>query len=150
MKQFKDLKFKPHSIGNGVQARMDFPNGYGVSVVKFNGTYGYPDLWEVAIMYEGSLTYNTDITDDVLGHQTEEDVTEVMRKVQELKNEIMEEKKEINAMQKLMTLLNQSEELRKSTLDEFFNIRIAEFETSQIAQQIQIIELMLKIKGVEL
>ena len=62
----------------------------------------------------------------------------------------MEEKKEINAMQKLMTLLNQSEELRKSTLDEFFNIRIAEFETSQIAQQIQIIELMLKIKGVEL
>ena len=53
----------------------------------------------------------------------------------------MEEKKEINAMQKLMTLLNQSEELRKSTLDEFFNIRIAEFEASQIAQQIQIIEL---------
>ena len=84
MKTFKDLEFKPHSIGNGLQGRMDFDNGYGVSVVKFNGSYGYPNLWEVAVMYEGSLTYNTDITDDVIGYQTDQDVTDVMKKVQAL------------------------------------------------------------------
>lgn len=84
MKTFKDLEFKPHTIGNGVQARMDFDNDYGVSVVKFNGSYGYPDLWEVAVMYKGSLTYNTDITDDVLGHQDDQDVTDIMERVQAL------------------------------------------------------------------
>ena len=85
MKNFKDLDFKPHSIGNGLQATMNFDNDYGVSVVKFNGSYGFnSDLWEVAIMYKGSLTYNTDITDDVLGHQTEQNVTDVMKKVQAL------------------------------------------------------------------
>ena len=85
MKNFKDLDFKPHSIDNGLQATMNFDNDYGVSVVKFNGSYGFnSDLWEVAIMYKGSLTYNTDITDDVLGHQTEQNVTDVMKKVQAL------------------------------------------------------------------
>ena len=84
MKTFKDLEFKPHTIGNGVQARMDFDNEYGVSVVKFNGSYGYPNLWEVAVMYKGSLTYNTDITDDVLGHQNDQDVTDIMERVQAL------------------------------------------------------------------
>jgi len=87
MKTFKDLEFKPHTIGNGVQAVMNFDNNYGVSVVKFNGSYGYhQNLWEVAILYKDALTYNTDITDDVLGHQTDEDVTEVMKKVQMLKD----------------------------------------------------------------
>lgn len=85
MKTFKDLEFKPHPIGNGLQAVMNFDNDYGVSVVKFNGSYGYhQDLWEVAILYKDSLTYNTDITDDVLGYQTEKDVTDVMKKVQAL------------------------------------------------------------------
>jgi hypothetical protein len=84
MKTFKDLEFKPRSIGNGLQARMDFDNGYGVSVVSFSGSYGYPNLWEVAVVYEGSLTYNTDITDDVIGYQTDQDVTDVMKKVQAL------------------------------------------------------------------
>jgi hypothetical protein len=87
MKTFKDLEFKPHTIGNGLHAKMNFENNYGVSVVKFNGSYGYDDdLWEVAILYNGSLTYNTHITDDVLGYQTEDDVTNIMKQVQELKN----------------------------------------------------------------
>jgi len=84
MKTFKDLEFKRHSIGKDWKSRMDFDNGYGVSVVKFNGSCGYPNLWEVAVMYEGSLTYNTDITDDVIGLQTDQDVTDVMKKVQAL------------------------------------------------------------------
>ena len=85
MKTFKDLEFNSHPIGDGLQAVMNFDNGYGVSVVKFRGSYGYgQDLWEVAILYENELTYDTDITDDVLGYQTDEDVTDVMKKVQSL------------------------------------------------------------------
>ncbi len=85
MKTFEDLEFKPHPIGNGLQVVMNFDNDYGVSVVKFNGSYGYhQDLWEVAILYKDELTYNTDITDDVLGYQTEQDVTDVMKMVQAL------------------------------------------------------------------
>ena len=41
-------------------------------------------------------------------------------------------------------------EITTSTWVNSSDIGIAEFEASQIAQQIQIIELMLKIKGVEL
>lgn len=85
MKTFKDLEFKPHSIGNGVQAKMTFENGRGVSVVKFDGSYGYPDLWELGVLdKEGTLDYGTPITDDVLGHLTENDVTEAMQKVEAL------------------------------------------------------------------
>ena len=85
MKTFKDLQFGAHPIGNGVIAQMNFDNGYGVSVVKFNGSYGYDqNLWEVAILYNDAITYSTDITDNVLGYQTEQDVTDVMKKVQSL------------------------------------------------------------------
>lgn len=89
--KFEDLEFKPHPIGNGVQARHDFPNGYGVSVVRFNvgafgGSYGADQgLYEVAIMKDGHLTYETPITDDVLGYQSEENVENVMKQVEQLK-----------------------------------------------------------------
>ena len=36
------------------------------------------------MLYDGDLTYNTDIADDVLGHITEEEVTEIMIKVQDI------------------------------------------------------------------
>ena len=84
MKKFEDLQFREHSIYKGLQATMTFNNGYGVSVVKFIGTYGFPNLWEVAIIYKGSIAYNTHIADSVLGHLTEQDVTSVMKQVQNL------------------------------------------------------------------
>ncbi len=62
---------------------MNFDNGYGVSVIKYPDYYSYGQgLWEVAVLYDGELTYCTEITNNVLGWQTEDDVTEVMRKVQ--------------------------------------------------------------------
>lgn len=96
-KEFNDLKFMPHRNGDGKQARIFFDNGYGVSVVRFKiGSFGYgsytdnEDEWELAILYgsetESQITYNTPITDDVIGHLNDEDVTEIMIKVQKLKN----------------------------------------------------------------
>jgi hypothetical protein len=63
-----------------------FPNGYGASVVKGPRTYGGPEgFYEMAVLrYDGDeshLTYDTPITDDVLGWQTIEDIAAALVKV---------------------------------------------------------------------
>jgi hypothetical protein len=86
---FTDLKFKPHKIKDGVQAVHFFDNGYGVSVVRFPGSYGFEqNLYEVAIL-KGTketheLCYDTHITDDVLGHRDETDINNILEEVQAL------------------------------------------------------------------
>ena len=87
--KFTDLNFKPHSIDGGVQSRHFFPNGYGVSVVRFPGSYGYEqDLYEVAVIQgnddDYDLCYDTPITDDAMGHRDEIDVENIMEEVQAL------------------------------------------------------------------
>jgi hypothetical protein len=93
MKTFKDLDFKKHPIAeagiegyqNAKQAIETFENNYGVSVIFGNCFYSNgKDTYEVAVLYDGSITYNTDITDDVLGNLLEEEVSEIMIKVQSL------------------------------------------------------------------
>ncbi len=88
---FTDLKFESHPVykDGGIQAKHFFPNGYGVSVVRFPGSYGFEqDLYEVAILqgtpdkYE--LCYDTFITEDVLGHQDETDINNILQEVQTL------------------------------------------------------------------
>ena len=86
MKQFKDLQFKQHRELNGVVSRISFENGYGASVVKHEYSYGGKNgLYELAVLDKtGELTYDTPITDDVIGYLREEDVTDVMEKIQKL------------------------------------------------------------------
>jgi hypothetical protein len=85
MKTFKDLEFKNHPMGQGVQALIYFDNGYGTSVVRSEHTYGGSDgLYELAVLKNGNITYDTPITDDVIGYLTEEGVTEYLQKIQEL------------------------------------------------------------------
>jgi hypothetical protein len=85
MKTFKDLEFKNHAMGHGVQALIYFDNGYGASVVRSEHTYGGSDgLYELAVLKNGNITYDTPITDDVIGYLTEEGVTEYLQKIQEL------------------------------------------------------------------
>lgn len=95
MKTFNDLEFKGHRTGNGKQALMFFPNGYGVSVVRFMiGSIGYGSYtdneseWELAVLKgteeDWDLCYDTNITDDVIGHLTDDGVTDIMHKVQSL------------------------------------------------------------------
>jgi hypothetical protein len=89
MKKFQDLPFFPMNDGFmvGKQARMTFENGYGVSVVSHTYSYGGKDgLFEIAVLdKDGNLTYDTPVTNDVIGYLTEEDVTDVLKQVQELK-----------------------------------------------------------------
>ena len=90
MKTFEDLEFEqlndaPYMVGK--KSRTHFDNGYGVSVVSHTHSYGGRDgLYEVAVLdKDGLLTYETPVTSDVIGYLSEEDVTDVMKQVQELK-----------------------------------------------------------------
>ena len=89
MKKFQDLPFFPINDAPfmvGKKARMHFENGYGVSVVSHSYSYGGRDgLFEIAVLdKDGNLTYDTPVTNDVIGYLTEEDVTDVMKQVQDL------------------------------------------------------------------
>lgn len=77
----------------GVRYRFKFDNNYGASVIKQYGSYGYKeDLWELAVIefrnpddpedYE--LTYDTPITNDVIGYLTDERVREILEKIKNL------------------------------------------------------------------
>jgi len=81
---------RSHPAGmGGVQKLFRFPNGYGASVVQFQYSYGGDEgLWELAVIrYSGegddsfSLAYDTPITNDVLGHLSEQDVDALLEKV---------------------------------------------------------------------
>ena len=89
MKKFEDLEFDqlndaPYMVGK--KARMHFDNGYGVSVVSHSYSYGGRDgLFEIAVLdKDGELTYDTPVTNDVIGYLTEEEVSGVMKEVQSL------------------------------------------------------------------
>jgi hypothetical protein len=86
-KTFKDIKFEMmDSFYDGVRSNTMFDNGYGISVVRHRYSYGGPSgLYEIAVLdSDGNLTYNTPITNDVIGYLTPKEVTEIMIKVQEL------------------------------------------------------------------
>lgn len=91
MKTFNDLVFGQHinpNITDTKQARMQFDNGYGISVVLGGeGIYsnGF-DTYEVAILYNDELCYDSGLCDDIFGHQTENEITELMEKIQLLPN----------------------------------------------------------------
>jgi len=87
MKTFKDIVFKTNPMGAdfGIVSRTKFDNGYEVSVVKSEHSYGGKDgLYELAIFKDDEICYDTPITNDVLGYLTDKDVTEVLIKIQQL------------------------------------------------------------------
>ena len=90
MKKFEDLEFEkiedaPFQIG--VKCKMVFENGYGVSVVCHTHSYGSKNgLFEIAVLgKDGDLTYDTPVTNDVIGYLSREEVTDIMEQVQGLK-----------------------------------------------------------------
>lgn len=73
-----------------VQYLFRFDNGYGASVVKGFGTYGYEnDLWELAVIKFNKddgwdIVCDTDITNDVLGWLSVEEVLETLDSIKNL------------------------------------------------------------------
>lgn len=77
---------------DGDQAVIFFRNGFGASVVRHSYSYGGPEgLYELAVVVKDEkdprgfqLTYETPVTDDVLGWLTADDVIEKLREVSRL------------------------------------------------------------------
>jgi hypothetical protein len=94
MKTFNDLQFNPMVDESfygldAIQAIETFPNGYGASVVRHRFSYGgNSGLYELAILKDGDLCYETPITNDVCGHLTKEDVTDLLEQIQNLPNNV--------------------------------------------------------------
>jgi hypothetical protein len=87
--KFSDLNFQPHAISSGIHAVAKFPNNYGLSVVKFPGSYGYEfNQYECAVVKfiedDFEVVYNTQITDDVVGYCTSEEVENLLQQVESL------------------------------------------------------------------
>lgn len=82
--------WNPHPVMPGIIAKLIFPNGYGVSVIKTAHSYGGDEgLYEIAVLYEdGGLCYDSGITTDVIGHQSPNDISFVMKQVQNLKPQV--------------------------------------------------------------
>lgn len=93
---------KEHPVGSGQQRIYRFDNGYGASAVRFTfntghiglsgltvGSYGADQgLWELAVIRftgdEWDITYDTPITDDVIGWLGEEQVQDYLRQIRDL------------------------------------------------------------------
>ena len=89
MKTFNDLIFETHpntrhTEFEGVQAKIDFENGYGVSVVRSKFTYGGDKgLYELAVFKDGQIHYDNPVANgDVVGYLRPEDVTDAMAVIQ--------------------------------------------------------------------
>jgi len=61
------------------------PNGYSASIVCNRNSYGNQrDLYELAVIRDGKLVYDTPITSDVRGHLTPSDVIEILNEIADL------------------------------------------------------------------
>lgn len=110
MKTFDDLVFKPHRIAieykkiiederffpkdeglsdhmkkclDATYCHINFDNGYGLSIISGEIFYTSEEgPYEVGILHNGELDHTTELTEDVLGHQSKEDVENLLKIVQ--------------------------------------------------------------------
>ena len=100
VKTFEDLTFYPilNEEDNGdkfleefyegcQQARMTFDNGYGISVIIGKIFYSNGvNTYEVGTLHNDELFVLEPFEDTVIGYRTEQEVTEIMRKLQRIKD----------------------------------------------------------------
>ena len=94
-----ELKFKEIMTNeyNRRQATYFFENGFGISIINIknhNGTFlsytNSEEEYEIAVLQKrendsSSITYETPITDDVIGYLSLKDVYKIMKKIEKLK-----------------------------------------------------------------
>lgn len=108
---FKDLEFFPHAVcattdGRGLQAVIQFPNNFGLSVIRYEvqmenldgekywkyQSYTSNDSeWEVEIQYNGDRVSDEMLPElydsQIIGHLSEQQITDIMKVLQEIKPE---------------------------------------------------------------
>ena len=83
-----ELADKGHEMG-GEHYLVVFPNGFGASIIKFWGSRGYPRKYELGVLKgenveDAVLTYDTPITDDVIGYLSPDEVGEKLEQIEAL------------------------------------------------------------------
>ena len=85
--KFDLLTFTKMKHQDGVQAIAEFPNGFGASIIKSDFSHGGKSgLFELAVLDNdtGNINSTTDITDDVIGWQDENDIDRVLTAISKL------------------------------------------------------------------
>jgi len=69
----------------GYQKFVEFDNGYTASVVSNDMSYGGDSgLFEIAILYNDSIVYDTGLTEDVIGFLDFQEVADTLKKIEQL------------------------------------------------------------------
>lgn len=87
IKDFTSYIIDINSYNKGMQVLFRFPNNFGISLVCHSFSYGNSnDEFEIAIINYNSeenddwdICYTTELTQDVLGYQSKEDVIDVIQ-----------------------------------------------------------------------
>lgn len=88
--KLSDLEFKPHSsVLGGTMTSVFFDNGFGASIITGDQFYTSNNKpYELAVLKgtkgHSQLTYDTEITDDVMGYLTESEVDKILKKIESL------------------------------------------------------------------
>jgi len=85
-----DLNFEKHhfSVG-GTRAVVIFDNGFGASVITGERSYTDEERpYELAVLKNGEICYETELTDDVLGYLNEEQVNDYLVKIEALPSSV--------------------------------------------------------------
>ncbi len=62
-----------------------FTNGYGASVIRNSQSYGGSEgFYELAVLKDGKIIYDTPVTNDVVGWLNKNDVAELLKQIEEL------------------------------------------------------------------
>lgn len=79
---------KQRPARGGTQYIFSFDNGYGASIVNHSISYtNGDDEWELAVLKDTFLTYDTPITDDVIGYLKVDEVLTILDKIKQLEKE---------------------------------------------------------------
>jgi len=86
--KFDDIKFQPSTHHIGVHAVVELDNGYKASIVCHEYSYGGDrGLYELAVIRDNRIVYDTPITNDVLGWLTPDDIVNTLNKINLLKGQ---------------------------------------------------------------
>lgn len=90
MKEYKDFRvhnglYKHHRYHNSEQWEFKFDNGYGASVITVSTVYcNEAQPYELAVLEQGELCYDTPIADDVIGYLTSDEVYDLLDRIEQL------------------------------------------------------------------
>ena len=92
--EFSDPELNPFVTGyrddiTGKQVKFTFPNNFGASVICNEYSYGHQEgLFEIVVLDKnGSIFYDTSITDDVIGNLTAGEALVILREIKALPTE---------------------------------------------------------------